>query len=60
MVTEPDSPTLDLQAAKSVYDRVGADKADNGVIDDNAMGTKRRGYLTFERKHPDVGQITAW
>ncbi len=47
------------RVSKAVYDRVGADKADNGVIDEDLLGTKQRGYLTVERKIPDVGQITS-
>lgn len=45
---------------KEVYDRVGADKQDNGIIDDDAFGSKRRGWVTMERRYPDVGQITSW
>jgi hypothetical protein len=45
---------------KEVYDRVGADKADDSIIDDDLFGTKQRGYLNVERQLPDVGQITRW
>lgn len=45
---------------KEVYDRVGADKQDNGLIDDNDFGFKRRGFLTAERNYEDLGQITEW
>ena len=45
---------------KAIYDRVAADKEDNGIIDDDDFGLKRRGFITVERGYPDVGQITRW
>ena len=48
---------------ESVYNRVGNDKRDDGIIQDNIFGTKRRGYqnvdynLSFGRLG---GQITRW
>ena len=45
---------------KEVYDRVGADKKDNGIIDDDDFGFKRRGFVTAERRYEDLGQITEW
>lgn len=45
---------------KDVYDRVGADKQDNGIIDDEEFGFKPRGFITADRRYPDVGQITEW
>lgn len=45
---------------KEVYDRVGADKEDNGLIDDDDFGFKRRGFVTAERRYEDLGQITRW
>ncbi len=45
---------------REVYDRVAADKQDNGIIDDEAFGFKPRGYVTAERRHADIGQITEW
>ena len=45
---------------QEVYDRVAADKQDNGIIDDEEFGFKPRGFITAERRHPDVGQITEW
>ena len=45
---------------KEVYDRVGADKKDNGIIDDDDFGFKRRGFVTAERLYDDLGQITEW
>ena len=45
---------------QEVYDRVAADRQDNGIIDDEEFGFKRRGFITAERRYPDVGQITEW
>ena len=45
---------------KEVYDRVAADKEDNGIIDDDDFGFKRRGFVTAERNYEDLGQITEW
>ena len=45
---------------KEVYDRIAADKEDNGLIDDDDFGFKRRGFLTAERNYEDLGQITEW
>ena len=45
---------------REVYDRVGADKQDNGIIDDNDFGFKRKGFVTAERNYEDLGQITEW
>ena len=45
---------------QEVYDRVGADKQDNGIIDDDDFGFKRRGFVTAERNYEDLGQITRW
>lgn len=45
---------------QEVYDRVRADKEDNGIIDDDDFGFKRRGFVTAERNYEDLGQITEW
>ena len=45
---------------KEAYDRVGADRRDNGIIDDERFGFKRRGFVTAERRYEDLGQITEW
>lgn len=45
---------------KEVYDRVAADRQDNGIIDDDDFGFKRRGFLTAERNYENLGQITRW
>ena len=45
---------------KEVYDRIAADRQDNGLIDDDDFGFKRRGFLTAERNYENLGQITEW
>ncbi len=45
---------------QAVYDRVGADKQDNGIVDDNDFASKRRGYTALVRQYEDLGQITEW
>lgn len=45
---------------QDVYERVRADKQDNGIIDDDDFGFKRRGFVTAERNYEDLGQITEW
>ena len=45
---------------QEVYDRVAADRADNGIIDDEEFGFKARGFVTAERRYADIGQITEW
>lgn len=46
-----------------VYNRVGDDKKDDNIIQDNLFGTKERGYLTSKidpRFSPMGGKITHW
>lgn len=46
-----------------VYERVKEDKLDNGIINNDAVGKKMRGYLREEMTMPGVtkqGQITRW
>ena len=45
---------------QEAYDRVAADKGDNGIIDDEEFGFKPRGFVTAERRYADIGQITEW
>ena len=45
---------------RATYDRVAADKQDNGIVDENEFATKRRGYEMLQRLFEDVGQITRW
>ncbi len=48
------------RVSQEVYDRVAADRADNGIIDDEEFGFKARGFVTAERRYADIGQITEW
>ena len=45
---------------QEAYDRIAADKEDNGIIDDEEFGFKPRGFVTAERRYADIGQITEW
>jgi hypothetical protein len=45
----------------SVFERVRRDKADDGIIEDNRFGEKKRGYLTPEYRFQTTGgAITQW
>lgn len=46
--------------AREAESRVAADRADNGIIDDEEFGFKARGFVTAERRYADIGQITEW
>ncbi|MEK6800496.1 MAG: DUF6384 family protein, partial [Nanoarchaeota archaeon] len=46
-----------------VYERVKEDKLDNGIINDDVVGRKKKGYLKEEMTMRDLikqGQITRW
>jgi len=48
---------------EQVYDKVKADKMDNGLIENDTVGKKRKGYLKEEMTMPGVtkqGEITRW
>lgn len=50
-----------LRVPESVYERVRADKQDNGLIDNPVFGEKRRGELEPRYRFAvDGGAITAW
>lgn len=50
-----------LRVPQSEYERVKADKLDNGLIEDDVVGEKRRGELGPEYRIAGVGgAITAW
>ncbi len=50
-----------IRVAESVYERVKADKLDNGLIDDAVFGRKRRGAREPEYRFPVAGgRITEW
>ncbi len=50
-----------IRVPKNVYDQISQDKKDNGIIDKNNFGIKRRGFLTPEYLYPAIGgTITKW
>jgi hypothetical protein len=50
-----------LRVDESLFRRVAADKRDDGIIQENTFGVKRRGYLTPEYLLPTTGgAITEW
>ncbi len=50
-----------IRVAESVFERVKADKLDNGIIDDAVFGKKRRGARDPEYRFPVAGgRITEW
>ena len=50
-----------VRVPKSVFDAVAADKRDDGIIQNNKFGSKRRGTLKVDYAMPfDGGMITRW
>lgn len=50
-----------LRVAESVYRRVAADKKDDGIIQNNRFGAKRRGHLEPDYEIPTTGAaVTKW
>ena len=50
-----------LRVEEPVFEGIAADKQDDGIIQQNRFGVKRRGYLTPEYLLPTTGgAITAW
>ena len=50
-----------LRVDKSTYDQVAADKQDDGIIQQNTFGLKRRGFVRPEYQMPTTGAaITQW
>jgi hypothetical protein len=50
-----------LRVDEATYNRVAADKRDDGIIQDNVVGRKRRGALEREYSVPTTGAaITEW
>jgi hypothetical protein len=50
-----------IRVPESVYERVKADKQDNGLIDDVVFGSKRRGAREPQYRFPVAGgRITEW
>jgi hypothetical protein len=50
-----------LRVDREVFEKIAADKTDDGIIQDNRFGVKKRGYLTPEYLMPTTGRaITKW
>jgi hypothetical protein len=50
-----------LRVDESLFERIAADKQDDGIIQQSWFGVKRRGYLTPEYLLPTTGAaLTAW
>jgi len=50
-----------IRVSKPVYERVKADKLDNGIIDKRLFGVKQRGHKTVEYRFDTAGgMITEW
>ena len=50
-----------VRVEREVFDRVRDDKTDDGIIQNNRFGKKRRGYPTPEYTFPTTGgSITSW
>ena len=50
-----------LRVDEATFNRVAADKRDDGIIQDNVVGRKRRGVLDREYTVPTTGAaITEW
>lgn len=66
IVNEEDGQTYQvskwgMRVDKEVFERIGKDKMDDGIIQKNRFGVKRRGYLTPEYLIPSTGRaITSW
>nr|MDJ0958165.1 DUF6384 family protein [Arenicellales bacterium] len=66
VVNEEDGKTYQvskwgMRVDKEVFERVGRDKMDDGIIQQNRFGIKRHGFLTPEYLIPSTGRsITSW
>ena len=50
-----------MRVSAATYNRVAADKKDDGIIQNNILGTKRSGYLKPDYRMETTGQaITQW
>ncbi len=53
--------TWGVRVPDRVFNQIRSDKQDNGIIDENHFGVKRRGYLAPEYLFPTAGgMITKW
>ncbi len=50
-----------VRVPEATYNRVAADKQDNGIIEDDQIGSKPRGSLSPRFRMPTTGgYITQW
>ncbi|RUM41979.1 MAG: hypothetical protein DSY70_00235 [Desulfobulbus sp.] len=50
-----------VRVDRRVFERIGADKKDDGIIQDNILGEKKKGYLVPDYSaHVGGGAITSW
>lgn len=50
-----------IRVDQSLFDRIAADKKDDGIIQNNIFGIKKKGYLKPEYRMPTPGgTITSW
>jgi hypothetical protein len=50
-----------LRVEEPLFRKIAADKTDDGIIQDNRFGVKKRGYLTPQYLMPTTGRaITSW
>jgi hypothetical protein len=50
-----------LRVPEEVFEQIARDKRDDGIIQDNVFGVKKRGYLEPEYSKPTTGNaITSW
>jgi hypothetical protein len=50
-----------LRVDEETFNRVAADKRDDGIIQNNVVGRKRRGFMEREYTVPTTGAaITEW
>lgn len=50
-----------LRVERSVYERIGRDKQDDGIVQNNIFGIKKQGYLEVEYRIATTGKaITRW
>ncbi len=53
--------TWGVRVDKKIFEKIAADKHDDGIIQDNILGEKKKGYLLPEYpKHVGGGAITSW
>ena len=50
-----------VRVPEATYDRIGDDKSDDGIVQDNVLGEKPRGTLKVTYRMPvETGAITEW